>query len=171
MGNDSDLKQLVSNAYDQLRILARRIRNNSLHREHETTSLVHEAYLRLSKNQHFEVNDEDHFVAVAAVAMRRLIIDLARKRGATKWGGDHQRVPLTPSTEPEDNPEDDLLDLDEALTRLSAFDARKCQVVELRFFAGCTVDQTAEALDVSPATVAREWDLARAWIYRELKQD
>ncbi|MEM7168320.1 MAG: ECF-type sigma factor [Planctomycetota bacterium] len=163
---------LVQSAYDELRGLAHRIRSRQLlHPQHDTTSLVHETFLKLSKSNDLQVSDEEHLHAIAARTMRQLIIDLARKHGAEKRGGGRARQELHDDIQGSEAPSTDLLDLDQALDRLAALDPRKSQVVELRFFAGCTAEQAAAVLDVSVATVHREWDFARSWIYRELSRD
>lgn len=137
----------------------------------QPTALVHEAFLKLVDRDAVEYADRGHFLAVAATAMRQILIDHARTRGAAKRGGDRRRVAL------EDAPVNgagadqlDLLALDEALTRLAALDGRQARVVELRFFGGLSVKETGEALGVSPRTVELDWRMAKAWLSRALSE-
>lgn len=157
--------------YDELRGLAgaflrREAAGNTL----QTTALVHEAYLKLVGQNEARFTGRSHFFAVAAQAMRRILVNHARDRGRIKRGGGRMRVDLDESAvmapKLEEGP--DLVALDAALERLAAFDARKARAVEMRYFAGMTVEQTAEALGVAPATVKRDWEFAKAWLYREL---
>jgi RNA polymerase sigma factor (TIGR02999 family) len=141
----------------------------------QTTALVHEAYLRLASGGRIDWRDRAHFFAVASRTMRRILVDSARKRGTTKRGGDAvhfaQETPLDFDTLPAvfQNRADELCALDQVLTRLAEIDPRRAQVVELRFFGGLTVDETAEVLEISPQSVMRDWKLARAWLTRELR--
>jgi len=166
---DTDLDDLL---YGELRALAR----SFLGRERadhtlQPTALVHEAWIRLSAQDGSRWSDRKHFFAIAAQAMRRILIDHARRKQADKRGGDYQRVTLvtdfTPPMECSDEGVD-LLALDEALDQLAKLDARQARVVELRFFAGLTLEEVAEALDVSVRTVAGDWRMARAWLSRAL---
>ena len=161
---------LVADVYAELRRVAgryvRRERANSV----QATELVHEAYLRLAHDKPVAFASRSHFVAIAAIAMRRLLIERARRRHAAKRGGDQIMVTLDdtllaagPSAEAID-----LLALDDALSRLAELDQQQARIVELRFFGGLSVEETAEALSISPATVKREWAVARAWLRREL---
>ncbi len=130
------------------------------------TALVHEAYLRLVGDQHFE--GRGHFFAAAAEAMRRILVDTARRKGAVRHGGGRRRVLLEESQRIGESPEG-LLDLDGALTRFAAVEPRKARLVELRFFAGQSVKEAAAILGISPATAARWWEFARLWLYTELQ--
>lgn len=139
----------------------------------ETSALVHEAYIKLVGLDRIEWRGRSHFFAAAAGAMRRILIDHAEKRRTLKRGGDRRRVPLEAVDLPagarlDDRGLDDLLALDRALGRLRQLDERQARVVECRFFAGMSIDEVAEALDVAPATVKRDWTAARAWLNREL---
>jgi RNA polymerase sigma factor (TIGR02999 family) len=134
-----------------------------------TTALVHEAYIKLHGASRFEPVDRRHFFAVAARAMRQIIVDHARSRGAQKRGGAYQRVDLDAATIAVDDPGDAVLALEEALRKLSTLDERLAQVVELRFFGGLSVEETAEVLDVDPRTVKRDWRKARAVLYLTLE--
>ena len=134
----------------------------------QATALVHEVFMRLANAHEVDWQDRKHFLAVAARAMRRLLIDLARAKGAVRHGARAAHVPLDSGMAAPGRAPLDLLALDEALETLAALDARKVRVIELRFFAGLTVEETAEVLDVSPDTVARDWRMARTWLLREL---
>jgi RNA polymerase sigma factor (TIGR02999 family) len=168
-GDASALDRLVPLVYDELRRVARR----HLGREHpghalQATALVHEVYLRLVDVERLTMNNRTHFFAVAAKLMRQVLVDHARRQRADKRGGGATMVTLddaSPATQPASL---DVLALDQALGALSSIDERQCRVVELRFFAGLTIDEAAEVLGVSPVTVEREWALARAWLYRHM---
>jgi RNA polymerase sigma factor (TIGR02999 family) len=134
----------------------------------QTTDLVHEAYLRLQKQGYVRWQNRGHVIGVAARMMRRILVDRARRRRADKRGGMQLRVPLDAATEVQGPPEVDVTKLDEALTMLAGFDPRQARVAELRIFGDTSVEIVAEHLSVSPATVKREWRMARAWLMREL---
>jgi RNA polymerase sigma factor (TIGR02999 family) len=162
---------LVAAAYAELRRVAdgyvRRERANTV----QATDLVHEAYVRLARDKPVAFTSRSHFVAIAAIAMRRLLIERARRRHAAKRGG-HQVMVTLDETLLAGGPSPealDLLALDDALSRLADLDAQQARIVELRFFGGLSVEETAEALGISPATVKRHWSLARAWLLRELQ--
>jgi RNA polymerase sigma factor (TIGR02999 family) len=133
--------------------------------------LVHEAYLKLVDQTRIRWQDRTHFFAVAATSMRRILINHARDRARLKRGGGAKRAPLSELTTPGTMSDQALLDLDEALTKLGELDERKARVVEHRYFAGLGVDETAELLGVSPATVKRDWEFARAWLLRAMTDD
>lgn len=133
----------------------------------QPTALVHEAYLRMV-DQDAGFESRLQFLRVAAMMMRRVLVDHAREKARRKRGGDRERVELTGSALAAPEEAVDLLALDEALTRLEVRDERKVRIVELRFFAGMTIDETAKVLDISPATVSREWDVARLRLMKEL---
>jgi RNA polymerase sigma factor (TIGR02999 family) len=169
-GRRDALDRLLPLVYDQLR----RIAHGQMRGEHtghtlSTTALVHEAYLRLVKIEHVQWQDRAHFFAVAARLMRRVLIDYARARLREKRGGEALRVPLDEALDLGVGRADDLMVLEEALTRLEALNERQCRVVECRCFAGMSVEETAVALSISPATVKRDWALSRAWLNRELR--
>jgi RNA polymerase sigma factor (TIGR02999 family) len=134
----------------------------------QTTALVNELYVRLVDIQRIGWTGRTHFFAVCAQLMRRVLVDVARSRKAAKRGGHAVHVPMDEHRLSSPEPPVDILALDDALDRLAAFDARKSQVVELRFFGGLDVEETAVALDVSPQTVQRDWRLAKLWLFREL---
>jgi RNA polymerase sigma factor (TIGR02999 family) len=168
-GDASALDRLMPLVHDELRRLARRQMRRERHGHTlQTTALVNEAYVRLIDLTRVTWQDRAHFFAMSARLMRRVLVDHARSRACAKRGGGAERVTLDAAAGvPMDRPAD-LVALDEALTALSAVDARKGQVIEMRFFCGFSVEETAEALAVSPETVMRDWRLARVWLLREL---
>ena len=134
----------------------------------QPTALVHEAYLRLAAQDRVQWRNRAHFMGVAAQLMRRVLVDHARATHAQKRGGHDTRVSIDDVDPGSDAPSADIFALDEALTRLATLDPRQARIVELRYFGGLTVEEVAEALDISPATVKRHWTLARAFLKREL---
>jgi RNA polymerase sigma factor (TIGR02999 family) len=168
-GDQSALAQLTPLVYEELRRLARRyMEQERPGHTLQTTALVNEAYLRLVDLKQMRWQDRAHFLAVAAQVMRRILVEFARRRRRHKRGGEAQRVSLDEALEVSQERAVDLVALDDALSALTRLDRRKSQVVELRFFGGLSVEETAEVLKVSPDTVRREWDKARAWLYQEL---
>jgi len=169
-GDPHAAEQLLPLVYDELRKLAaQRMAQEKPGQTLDATGLVHEAYLRLvdvEKAQHW--NSRGHFFAAAAEAMRRILIDNARRKRRPKHGGDRQRVDLDEAAPLVKIPSDDLLALDEALSRLGATDPLAAKLVELRYFAGLTMPQAAEALGLSLRVAERNWTYARAWLHREL---
>jgi RNA polymerase sigma factor (TIGR02999 family) len=168
-GNEAALEQLVPLISPHLRRLAR----NYMRRERagatlQTTALVNEAYLRLMAGARGSWEARTHFFAVSALIMRRILVNRAHARAALKRGGAAERVNLDEIPDPAAGRDRDLIALDEALDRLAEVDARAARVIELRFFGGLSVEETAEFLKVSPQTVMRDWRLARAWLLREL---
>jgi RNA polymerase sigma factor (TIGR02999 family) len=160
--------ELLPLVYDELRRLAHaRMARQAPGQSLTATELVHEAYLRLGGDA-AKWDGQGHFFAAAAKAMRRILIDRARSRGAVKHGGGRRRVELNECAIVSNAPADELVHLDEALERLETRDARKGRIVELRFFGGLTNEETAATLGVSPRLVASEWRFARAWLRREL---
>ncbi|MBW8896052.1 MAG: sigma-70 family RNA polymerase sigma factor [Acidobacteria bacterium] len=164
------VNSLLPDVYQELRRLAA----NYLRRERpgqtlQPTALVHEAYIRLLKDKPDRWQNRAHFCAIAAHSMRQILIERARARGAQKRGGARQRITLDERLLPGGEPSIDLLALDEALERLAAIDPEQARLVELRFFGGLTVEETAAAMDISPATVKRHWTIASAWLARELE--
>ena len=136
----------------------------------QTTALVNEIYLRMIDLHGVSWRDRAHFFAISSKLIRRVLIDAARARGSLKRGGDSPHVQIDETLLVSEEPRADLVALDEALTVLAAMDERKSQVVELRFFGGLTVEETAEVLKVSPETIKHDWKLAKAWLRRELRQ-
>ena len=169
-GDETAASELMPLVYDELRRLAAAyLRRERAAATLQPTALVHEAYLRLVRDKTQAWQDRTHFLAIAALSMRQILVERARARDAAKRGGANQvRITLDEGLVA-DTPKDvDLVALDEALTRLAAVDAQSARVVELRFFAGMTIEETAEAMDVSPATVKRIWTVAKAWLRREV---
>ena len=169
---DQALARLLPLVYGELRALADlRLRNERPDHTLQPTALVHEAYLRLLGDQRPSWADRGHFFRAAAQAMRRILIDHARKRGRIKRGGPRARLPASVLDFVAAQDPADFLALEEAVRRLEEQDPRMGRVVDLRFFAGLSVAETAQALSVSERTVKREWTVARAWLYRALKED
>jgi RNA polymerase sigma-70 factor, ECF subfamily len=162
-------ERLFALVYDELRAVAHNyFRHQRLDHTLQPTALVNEAFLKLIDQSDVEWQSRAHFLAVAAKAMRQILIDHARGRGALKRGGDLCRVTMAEGQTPITETDPELLDLEDALQRLAAIDARQSQVVELRFFGGLTVEEVAHVLNISKTTVEAEWRMARAWIRREL---
>ena len=168
-GDGAAAGELLPLVYTELRNLARRrMARESPGHTLQPTALVHEAYLRLVKDEHLQWENRRHFFAAAAEAMRRILIERARRVAADKHGGGARRVPLEDAGLRDEPKPDELLALDEALRRLESRDPTMSSVVKLRYFAGLTVPETANALGLSPRTVDRTWAEARAWLYREM---
>jgi RNA polymerase sigma factor (TIGR02999 family) len=169
-GGPGSLDRLIPILYDELRRIARRqMRGERSEHTLDTTALVHEAYVKLVGLDRMSWQNRAHFLAVAAQAMRRVLVDHAVGRRAQKRGGARRRVPLEEVDIRGAQPVETLVALDTALTRLESVDVRLSRVVECRYFGGLSVEETAAALDVSPATVKRDWSVARAWLNRELQ--
>jgi RNA polymerase sigma factor (TIGR02999 family) len=168
-GDEAALAQLTEQVYAELhRIAHRYMRNERKADTLQTTALVNEAYLRLTDATTVEWRDRAQFFALAAQMMRRILVDAARARGAGKRGGGALHVELDETALVSDQPDQDLLALDDALTAFSQVAPRQARVVELRHFGGLTEDEIAATLDVSARTVRRDWDIAKAWLLREL---
>lgn len=169
-GDDLAVATLMPLVYDELRRLAARfLRRERAGQTLQPTALVHEAYLRLLKDQDPDWRNRTHFVGIAARAMRQILIERARARDATKRGGSRTRVTFDEGIRLEPAASIDILALNEALERLTALDRQQAQIVELRFFGGLTVEETADLLCISAATVKRDWSVAKAWLFRELE--
>jgi RNA polymerase sigma-70 factor, ECF subfamily len=169
-GRQDALDQLMPLVYQDLLATARRyMRNERPDHTLQPSALVNEAYARLVNVRRIRWQDRAHFLALAARTMRRILIEFARARQFQKRGGSRNRVTLSEELVSAEPRSCDVLAVDEALNRLTALDARRGQVVELRFFGGLTIEETAVALNVSPDTVLRDWKLAKAWLARELK--
>jgi RNA polymerase sigma factor (TIGR02999 family) len=168
-GDEAALDALIPMVYEELRRVARaRLRGEGAGHVLQTTALVHEVYLRMVDLDRLTVENRTHFFAVAARLMRQVLVDHARRARAAKRGGRQSLVALHdvwPAASPNVV---DVLALDGALAELAALDERLCRVVELKFFAGLTIDETAAALDVSRATIERDWTVAKAWLYDRL---
>lgn len=162
-------ERLYRAVYERLRKLAgARLRGSGADRTLGTTALVNEAYLKLVDSSRADWQDRNHFFAVAATATRQILVDEARRKASMKRGGDVERVVLDDERVGSGGPLIDLIALDQALRRLADVDERLCRVVEMRFFAGYSVEETAEALETSARTVKRDWRKARALLYRDL---
>jgi RNA polymerase sigma-70 factor, ECF subfamily len=190
-GNEAALGELTGLVYQELRALAQRhLRRERPNHTIQRTALVHEAFVRLVNQQSVDWQSRAHFFGLASSLMRRILVDHARARLASKRGGGISAVSLDDITNPPDpddghgpvrplhaepahidgETDDDVTAIDAALTRLAALDERQAKVVEMRYFGGLTIEETASALEISDATVKREWTLARAWLKRELSK-
>jgi RNA polymerase sigma factor (sigma-70 family) len=192
-GNDAALGELTALLYRELRSLAQRhLRRERPNHTIQRTALVHEAFVRLVSQQSVDWRSRGHFFALASTLMRRILVDHARARLSSKRGGGSPVLSLDELTNPNPNDEqeaagpadiepisgqadggdsdEDIAAIDEALTRLAAIDNRQVQIVQMRYFGGLTIEETAQALEISDATVKREWALARAWLKRELSR-
>jgi len=168
-GKDSRaaLDSLLPIVYDELRRLAASFLKREYAVSLQTTELVHEAYFKLTNQRAVDWENRGQFFAIAAQAMRRLLIDEARQRKSLKRGAEKISLEDAPTIPVEDD--QNLLELDRALSELEEFDEQQCRIVELRYFAGLTIDETAEVLRISPSTVKREWEIARTWLYQRMK--
>src|ERR1017187_5372078 len=167
-GDQSALERLTPIVYEELRRLARRyMKRERTGHSLQTTALVNEAYVRLADYKRMQWQDRAHFFAVSAQLMRRILVEYARRHNL-KRGGGVQHVSLEEAAMVGDDRAPDLVALDDAMNALARHDPRKVQVVEMRFFGGLSVEETAEVLKVSPVTVKRDWSTAKLWLYREL---
>ncbi len=168
-GQAEALEQLMPLVYNELRQIAKRyLRKERADHTLQTTALVHEAYIRLIDQKQANWQNRAQFFGVAAQMMRRILVDHARGHAADKRGGGAAKLSLDEAIEIADQKEVDLIALDDALTHLAELDEQQSRVVELRFFGGLTVEETAEVMKLSPATIKREWSMAKAWLHREL---
>jgi len=171
-GESTALDQLMPIVYAELRaIAARYLRRERPDHTLQPTALVNEAYLRLIDQKHVDWQNRAHFVGVAAQMMRRILVDHAKSHHRAKRGGGALRVTLDEEIAVSEERATDLVELDEALTALEAFDERKSRVVEMKYFGGLSVEETAEVLNVSVITVARDWKLAKAWLYTNINDN
>jgi RNA polymerase sigma-70 factor (ECF subfamily) len=175
-GDQAALDRLTGTLHDHLRRMARRYARHERGRDAlQTTELLNEAYVRLIDTRHTNWQDRHHFFAVSAQIMRHILVDAARTRASQKRGGDAKHIGYSTAANidalvnPGSNVSRELVALDDALKRLEKLDERKAKVVELRFFGGLSVEETADVLEVSPQTVMRDWRLARSWLARELR--
>jgi RNA polymerase sigma factor (TIGR02999 family) len=170
-GDEEALNRLIPLVYDELRRLAHHyMRQERASHTLQSTALVHEVYERLIDSQHVQWHNRAHFFAIAAQLMRRVLVDFARSRKYLKRGGQLSKVSLDEALTVSQERGPDLVALDDAMNALATVDRRKSTVVELRFFGGLTVEETAEVLRVSPETVMRDWRLAKVWLLRELSR-
>ena len=168
-GDQEALQSLLPLVYDELRRLAHyHLEAERVGHTLQSTALVHEAYLRLIGNEPLRLDNRAHFFAAASHLMRHILVDYARKQRAGKRGARNLTLSLDETIDSSSQRELRLVALDDALNVLAALDERQSRIVELRFFGGLSIDETSQVLDVSPATVAREWTAARAWLYREM---
>jgi RNA polymerase sigma-70 factor, ECF subfamily len=170
-GEDDAASKLIPFVYDELRRLA----SNYMRRERadhtlQATALVHEAYLKLVEQRSVSWQSRAHFFGVAAQLMRRILIDHARGRSRQKRGGEQYKVSLDEAIVFSEQQADELLAVDDCLNRLAKIDPRQARIVEMRFFGGLSVEESAEALGISPKTVKRDWSVAKAWLYADLKE-
>ena len=169
-GDQKALEALVPLVYNELHGLAHHyLRGERADHTLQTTALINEAFLRLVEQGPFQTQSRAHFVAVLATLMRQILVDYARRYRATKRGADCT-VRLDDEVDAIKNPDIDVLALDDALNQLAQRDLQQGRIVELRYFAGLTVEETAAVLDISPATVKRDWSMARAWLSRQIKR-
>lgn len=169
-GDENALEQLTPLVYDELHRLAHQhMRRESAGHVLQTSALINEAYLRLVDQPRIQWESRAHFFGIAARLMRRILVDDARKRSSAKRGGSLIQVPLDEIENLAQQQAANVVAVDEALQRLEAIDTRQSQIVELRFFAGLSIDETAELLKVSPGTVMRDWTFARAWLKSQMK--
>jgi RNA polymerase sigma factor (TIGR02999 family) len=169
-GNQGALQELIPLVYRELRIVAHRcLRNEREGHTLQTTALVHEAYLRLADQRPFDAETRAHFVGVAAHLMRQIVVDYARSYRAAKRGAD-RRIPLDSAVVLPFVRDTDLVALDDALAELSKLDPQQSRIVELRFFGGLTTEEAADVLGISRSTVKREWNVAKAWLTRQMKR-
>lgn len=170
-GESAAIEQITMLVYDELREIASRFRRKErVNHTLQTTAIVHEAYVRLMGQRHVTWQNRAHFLCVAATMMRRVLVNHARDRNRHKRGGAWDQIPLDDIVAGVEADEVDLVGLNDALTKLGDLDAEKLRLVELRFFAGCSVDEIAKVLGKSTATVKREWRLAKAWLKIELNR-
>ena len=158
--------------YDELRRLARRhLRRERPDHSFQSAALVNEAYLRMVQQKSMQWQNRAHFFGVASQLMRHILVDHARNRRAAKRGGPEPKLTVDSKIAMQRKPEVDLIALDDALNKLAALDPQQSRIIEMRFFGGLSIEETATALDISPATVKREWSTARAWLQREMRRD
>ncbi len=171
-GDDSAPEKLLPVVYDELRKLAAGyLKNERPGHTLQATALVHEAYIRLVDWEKVSWQNRAHFFAVAAQVMRNILVDHARRKRSEIHGGNLQKLALDEAISFSQSQEVDLVDLDDALQDLEKLDERQAKIVELRFFAGLTIEETAHAIGVSTMTISREWNFAKAWLYRRLNNE
>lgn len=170
-GKKEAFDEILPLVYDELRRQASRyLKGERAGHTLQTTALINEAYMKLVDKDEIEYENRSHFFAIAANAMRRILVDYARTRKREKRGGKDENLPLEEAFYVSAKEKSvDLVALDEALTRLAEFDERQANIVDLRYFSGMTIEETAEVLGISNITVRRDWNLAKAWLYQELK--
>ena len=168
-GDQTALDQLIPLVYNELRRMAAGyLRRRGAHNSLQPTAIVHEVYLRMLGQRDVQFENRAQFFGLAAHLIRTILVDHARQRQAAKRGGGWRKVELTEALDVAHKSEVDMIALDHALESLNARDPQQCRIVELRYFGGLTIEDTARFLKISPATVKRDWNLARAWLYREI---
>ncbi|HEX6732288.1 MAG TPA: sigma-70 family RNA polymerase sigma factor [Pyrinomonadaceae bacterium] len=171
-GDKAALDQILPIVYDELRKQAARyLRRERAGHTLQTTALIHEAYIRLVDQKNVRWQNRAHFFGISAQLMRRILVDHARAKGRAKRGGSDIRVSLDDANLTAKAANLDIIAVDEALERLAQIDEQQSKIVELRFFSGLTVEETAEVLKISPATVKRDWSMAKAWLHREISRN
>jgi RNA polymerase sigma factor (TIGR02999 family) len=171
-GRETAPEQLLPLVYTELkRQAARYLRRERAGHTLQATALVHEAYMRLLEQRDVQWQNRAHFIGIASQAMRRILIDHARTRARHKRGGQQPNITLLEHHAVQQGPAIDVLALDQALTRLQRIDERQARIVELRYFGGLSVEETAGVLEISPATVKRDWTMAKAWLFGQLASD
>ncbi|MBS1786710.1 MAG: sigma-70 family RNA polymerase sigma factor [Acidobacteria bacterium] len=170
-GDQTALEELAPQIYNELRRLAKHyLRAERPEHTLQASDLVHEAYLRLVDEQEVDWQNRAHFFGIAAVRMRHILVEHARSRQAAKRGGGEYLLSLSKADQQAEDRDVNLLGLDYAIGRLEALDPQKSKIVELRYFGGLTIEETAEAIGISPATVKRDWSMARAWLRSEISK-
>lgn len=168
-GDEFALEQLMPLVYEELRRMARRyMRRQSSGHTFQTTELIHEAYLKLAKQEEPNWQNRAHFFGAAAQAMRHILVDYARSKNSRKRGGLAEKITLADNLVAAENRSEEIVALDNALKQLAVLDERKSRVVEMKFFGGLNIEEIAEVLKLSPETVKRDWRFARTWLLREL---
>jgi RNA polymerase sigma-70 factor (ECF subfamily) len=171
-GDASAREALIPLVYDELRRIARRcLTSQSSSHTLQPTALVHEAYMRLARRDSIDLHDRAHFFAMAAQMMRQILVDHARKHAAAKRGANPLTLAIDEASAISKAPSLDLLALDNAMQRLASLDPRQCRIVELRFFGGLSIEETALIVNISPATTKREWATARLWLHHAMSND
>ncbi len=171
-GRREAVDELMPVIYDELKkIAAQYLRKERREHTLQPTELAHEAYLKLIDISNVNWQDRAHFFAVSAQVIRHILVDHARAKATDKRGGAAERIVLDEAISFSEEPDTDLLALDEALKTLATFDEQQSKIVELRFFGGLTIEETAEVLKISPATIKREWTLAKAWLFKRMKDE
>ncbi len=171
-GNKQLLVEILPLVYNELRRISSRYLREE-HRNHtfQTTELVHEAYLKLIGNENISWESRAHFFGIAAKSMRQILVDHARKRNAVKRGSGEKKLSLEEAATISTESDDQILSLDNALNKLESLDERSGKIVEMRFFSGLTIEETAQALNISQSTAKRDWNFAKAWLYREIGEN
>lgn len=169
-GNEFALEKTLKLVYDELKIISSKyLRDEYRNHTLQTTELVHEAYIKLIGDQNLTWENRAHFFGIAAKSIRQILVDYARKRKAVKRGSGQTLLSLDKAEFIVSESDEQIINLDQALKKLEEHDKRAFEIVELRFFSGLSIDETAELLNISPATVKRDWNYAKAWLYREMK--